>query len=164
MARDITVHGGTIIKLQEIPGHTVEGEYRGMRQTNPQYAPLGDFLTAAGPVSISCPKQLQMTFAGVAIGTRLRVTWLEKVAIAGGKTMNKYRVEDLSDGEAVGAAPAPGPVPASTGEYAVLADMLRAANPSGADVQLGALGRLHADPVARLAALKGTLRAQGVTV
>jgi DNA-binding protein YbaB len=81
--------GDQPIKKFTTVGEVVEGVYHGRRQGDPKYKPL----ILIGDVALTPKKQLEDHFADIRVGTLVRVTFLGKIDIKGGKTMNTFSVE-----------------------------------------------------------------------
>ena len=136
-----------IKKFKEV-GESVEGVYYGKRQGKVGYPPL----IRIGDVAIAMKKQLEDYFNEIPVGSLVRVTFLGKVDIKGGKTMNNFEVS--VDDEGGTAPPTIGP------SYEDLAAKL-ALTPGGASMRK-AIEDMFPDPVARLERVRAALTERGV--
>ena len=66
-----------------------EGQYLGVRQLDPQYKPL----YIVGDKLVPAKSQIDKAFANIPIGSQVRLEFLGKESIKGGKTVNNFKVQ-----------------------------------------------------------------------
>ena len=66
-----------------------EGIYLGVRQLDPQYKPL----YIVGDKLVPAKSQIDKGFANIPVGSLVRLEFLGKESIKGGKTVNNFKVQ-----------------------------------------------------------------------
>jgi hypothetical protein len=163
MAKELKGSGpGNFLKWDTL-GVTITGVYKGTVKTK-----FNDALVIETDGGVS--KKANLTYdladklAGVAPGTRLRITYVESIPKPGRPQPFKvFRVEDLSDEG--GGAPAPVSAPAPAGaRYEQAAAAIRAKLGAPGETIIQTLAQLHPAEPARTAKLVEAARSYGVSL